>query len=199
MVFSCCCRTVYGERFVRPQHHVHLGFFCTYCIVLHRSPSLPTPIPSCIALPHCPSPQPLIRRLTLVCSVSPRTHPCTQRARELEGFEAASSGNDATIKSGAGSPRRIITGKARETLEVTMWDKIEATPHGHYSKMYDEGAAPRPPRPETLSVHVPGKKGVVLDHYNLDRTRETLIAERPVGKKVREKTRERHCKSVVEA
>jgi hypothetical protein len=65
----------------------------------------------------------------------------------------------------------------REILDVTQWatGKIEATPHGMFSKMMDSTC---PKQTQTY------KSNVIFDHYSIPRGREVLDKEFPRGKRI---------------
>ena len=62
----------------------------------------------------------------------------------------------------------------RETMEVTLWNKAEATPYGHFAGRFDaEGELiPIQQRPN------PGQKSrVVFDHFNIDKSKDLASKE----------------------
>ena len=74
----------------------------------------------------------------------------------------------------------------REMFDVKLWDKVESTPHGHYSKMFDaeSKAGHRVPLPDASRKPDAQKCSIVLDHYNYDRSYKSTAAELPKGKRV---------------
>ena len=73
----------------------------------------------------------------------------------------------------------------REMFDVKLWDKVESTPHGHYSKMFDaeSKAGHRVPLPDASRKPDAQKCSIVLDHYNYDRSYKSTAAELPKGKR----------------
>lgn len=73
--------------------------------------------------------------------------------------------------------RSQIEPRNRPVLELTMWDKLEATPHGRYAAMFESEKKGKP-RPTSHS-------NLVLDHYNVPRNQQVVKQEFfPKGKKV---------------
>ena len=65
--------------------------------------------------------------------------------------------------------------EASHRFPPTMWDKLEATPHGRFNKMM----AP----PMSLAEANTYKSSVVNDHFEINRTKEVTDREFPKGKR----------------
>merc|ERR1711988_1141761 len=61
-----------------------------------------------------------------------------------------------------GDDTGIPKARGKDTLDVQMWDKLEATPHGKASQMFSE--ADKPPKPLSKTQ----KSTMTLDHYKVD-------------------------------
>ncbi|KAJ9469027.1 hypothetical protein DIPPA_13106 [Diplonema papillatum] len=83
------------------------------------------------------------------------THQATLTLNDdpLPQLSASRSPKNSTGK----SKTKAGTTGSRATLEVTLWDKVEATPHGRYSNKET-----KPPAERTFKF---GKTGDFLDHY----------------------------------
>ncbi len=68
----------------------------------------------------------------------------------------------------------------RETLEATMWDKLESTPFGHFSDANGDLTATTMSEmsAKLATSHIP------LDHYNILQGKEAMMAELPKGKNI---------------
>lgn len=68
-----------------------------------------------------------------------------------------------------------------QRLDILLWDKLEATPHGRYAKMFAaEAAATARPRPRAAL-----QSTLRLDHFDIDRDPRTVKREFfPGGKRV---------------
>lgn len=85
-------------------------------------------------------------------------------------------------------PNHIPESVTREVLDILLWDKLEATPHGRYGKMFKNAEKNKrkngnkipPPPKNTLT-----KSSVVMDHYSMPNDQK-LVTEQyfPPGKKV---------------
>lgn len=88
--------------------------------------------------------------------------------------------------------------RSRETLDAKLWDKVESTPHGHYSKMFDNA------REHNVNQAMIDKKNQLLaskikiDHYSYPRGKEVMIKELPKGKRVNYVQRTANPKSFVD-
>eukprot|EP00736_Rhodelphis_marinus_P000067 Rmarinus@m.946 len=67
--------------------------------------------------------------------------------------------------------------RGRYVLDVQMWDKLEATPHGHFAEMFQRECAEHPIAAKLR------RSNVYLDHYKVPRGAEVTDAEFPNGKR----------------
>jgi len=85
--------------------------------------------------------------------------------------------------------------KTREMLDAKLWDKVESTPHGHYSKMFDSEQG------HNVNQAMIDKKNQLLatkikiDHYNYPVGKDVLTRELPKGKRVNYEQRTAQPKS----
>ena len=80
--------------------------------------------------------------------------------------ECAGSGltaGGAQDRAGPGAPKGIPRHRSKEVLDVKMWDKIEATPHGKAAEMFAaQTSGVEKPMSKTQSLSVPR-----VNHYDV--------------------------------
>jgi len=97
--------------------------------------------------------------------------------------------DDADAGDGKGKTRASRKPKAhqRETLDVRSWGsgKIEATPHGFFAKIMDNGPGPETEARKALIKTFVSKVGQSFDHYSGPVDRWAIDSEFPRGKRTR--------------
>lgn len=74
----------------------------------------------------------------------------------------------------------LLTHKSREVLEITMWDKVEATPHGRYSNDHLKSKEPDENDMKRKAIY---DSHVVMDHFNVPHGNNFMLKEQAKGLK----------------
>jgi hypothetical protein len=74
--------------------------------------------------------------------------------------------------------RKQVEPKNRDVLDLRLWDKLEATPHGRYAMMFKEEQKQQTDAQKLIKrSSARSSSSLPLDHYNISRDQTTVTSE----------------------